>query len=215
MKFPTTAKEAAAAYRQMAEAGRIRQGFRDEIDENGVHVTDLVGAITPGTLYLGGIPESVMPSWLLPALTPWFNAGPEKEAIAWGQEMLDELARVDGKVPDRVRSTFVLRWTIPALRPLVREVWGARFDHVMDVREAAERSGDTEAIEAAAQLAREAYETVMAPIACPDKPMLFWPFSAGQSFCVDALFYHAASAASDRHKIRQRGYALDLLRFLP
>jgi hypothetical protein len=212
MKTCTTAKEAAATYREMVAAGRIRQDVREAIEDYCTIVTDLIGAIAPDAYLCSDVPGALMPQWLVPALKPWFDAGPEEKAIAWGQALLDELARLDGKVPDSARSAFALRWTIPAWRVRVRKLWGARLDHVMDTREAAERSGDARAIADAVWLARETYKTLWKPA---DKQLRFWLLSPAQAFCVDALFYHDETAQSDEEKIAQREWMLDTLKSLP
>jgi hypothetical protein len=215
MNTCTTAKEAADTYRRLVAEGRIRQGLCKGVEEDGTCVTDLVRAIAPEAYYASDVPESIMPRWLVSALTTWFDTGPQEEAIAWGQEMLDELARLDGKVPDRVRSAFALRWTIPVLRPLVREVWGTQFDHVMNVREVAECWGNPGAIEAAVQLARKTYDNLRNPIPPADGRPRFWILSPTQAFCVHELFDHCAMLRIDSDKIAQRAWMLETLEALP
>jgi len=78
-----------------------------------------------------------------------FDAGPLSGALEWGQRFYTALARLDGKVPDSVRTDWLCDHVWPMAKSALRGEWIEKIDPFIDERIAAERSGDTDRIRAA------------------------------------------------------------------
>ena len=156
MNTITRAKDALQRFVEWRAKGRIIQGKWHTEGDDGREVACALGMLGADVDCANHCPSSVMPRWLAECVPTLFDAGPLSNALEWGQRFYTELARLDGKVPDSVRTDWLCDHVWPMARASLRGQWIEKIGPLIDERIAAERSGDADRIEAAQNAAAHA-----------------------------------------------------------
>lgn len=191
----TRAKDALQRFVEWRAQGRIIQGNWHTEDDEGRELACALGMLGKDMSNPRDCPSSVMPLWLAECVPTLFDAGTLSGALEWGQRFYTALARLDGKVPESVRTDWLCDHVWPMAKSALRGEWVEKIGPLIDERIAAERSGDTDRIMAArvAAAAADAHAaaaaTVYAEVAA----------TAAAAAAADADAYAAAAAAAYAH----------------
>ncbi len=149
MNTITRAKDALQRFVEWRAQGCIIQGKWHTEDDKGREVACALGMLGADVNGPRGCPASIMPLWLAECVPSLFDAGPLDAALEWGQRFYTALARLDGKVPDSVRTNWLCDHVWPMAKSALRGPWVKKISPLIDQRIAAERSGDAARILAA------------------------------------------------------------------
>ncbi len=149
MNTITRAEDALQRFVEWRNQGRIVQYDWHIEDDDGRELACALGMLGADVDCASDCPASVMPLWLAECVPSLFDAGPLSNALEWGQRFYTELARLDGKVPDSVRTDWLCDHVWPMAKSALRGKWIKKISPLIDERIAAERSGDAARILAA------------------------------------------------------------------
>lgn len=217
MNTITRAKDALQRFVEWRAQGCIIQGKWHTKDAKGREVSCALGMLGADVNGPRGCPASIMPLWLAECVPSLFDAGPLDAALEWGQRFYTALARLDGKVPDSVRTNWLCDHVWPMAKSALCGPWVAKIGPIIDQRIAAERSGDAARIlaarndaaayaaaDAAAAAAADADAYAAADAAAHAAVAAAADADAAAYAYADAAAYAAAHAAAHAARIKLR-----------